>query len=624
MTGEVELTAAEEAEQLALIDELTDYIRAYKHPAADHRGGSSDQQGLAAAAEKDRSTGRGAGSGPDTAIESAAGAAALSGLHEDDFFLGRSRTTAGYNRLIQRHAAAGAIQQGLDILRSMSRRGVTADGATYTAMVRLCGAAPPSATAEERQQLLHHSFGLLSELKEAGLTPTAAFFNALIETSTRLSSADRARSVLTLMAEHGVVADVVTYTSMLSLYRDPSVSVEQLKQLWFDLRNSGHQPDAVAYNTAIRAVAQHGEAEYALMLFNDMQQDGVQASTYTYNALMYACARRPDFYLRAFDLFQQAMAQQYTLDKLSYSILLYAAARNRDVGNAIKLFEQMETAGVTRDTAAYNTMLHCVANSQQQVKCKLAGSVLDMSQRDRMLMAERLLVQMEANSVPIDDRTVLAALRVWTEALRLRTAESKRRELISRYIALDGEQQRLQGRGDFDVRLWEAMLQMYGRARRTKEAVALLQRLEADGLLGSVRPVVLQRLLHVCAQQADDVSGVWLLAAMGRVNVLPSSEQDQRLFDSAQYRLWLQRQHSDKKEGAVPRMADSDRQQLSDQAWFGSKAVKRASRSSSSGRLQHGQSKQQQWMPSKAERKARDTAETRRRRGDKRLAWESR
>jgi len=553
--------------------------------------------------------------------------AALSSLHEDDYFLGRSRSTLGYNQLIQRHAAAGAVQQGLAILQSMSRKGITADSATYSAIVRVCGAAPPSASAEEKERLLRRAFSLLAEMKAAGLSPTAAFFNSLIETCTRLSSTEHARSVLRLMAEHGVAADVVTYTSLLSLYRDPAVGVEQLKQLWFDLRNSGHKPDAVAYNTAIRAVAQHGEAEYALMLFNDMQQDGVRASTYTYNALMYACARRPDFYIRAFDLFQQALAQQHTLDKLSYSILLYAAARNRDVGNAIKLFSQMETAGVARDTAAYNTVLHCIANSQHQLQCKLTGSVLDVSQKDRMVMAERLLVQMEANSVPVDDRTVLAALRVWTEALRLRTAESKRVELIARYVKLDREEQRRQGRGDFDVRLWEAMLRMYGAARRTKEAAALLQRLEADGLLASLRPAVLQRLLHVCAQQADEASGGWLLAAMRRVNVQPGSPEDVRLLDSAEYRQWLQRQHGEKQQGAVPRMADSERQQLSDRAWFGSKALRRPTSSSSSsggGAQQQSDSRRKKWYPSRSERRARERADTHQRAGDKRLAWESR
>ena len=584
------LSEAEEAEQLALIDELTDYIRAYKQPSVD------------------KANARAESSTPPPS------------LHEEDYFLGRPRTTAAYTQLIHNHAAAGAVEQGLAIAQSMSRSGVTPDSGTYAALVRVCGALPASATAAEKERTLRRAFDLLPAMAQAGVAPTVSFFNVLIDACTRLSSPERAQSVLSLMASHGVAADVVTYTSLLAVYRDPGVGVQQLKQLWFDLRNSGHQPDAVAYNTAIRAVAQHGEAEYALMLFNDMAQDGVQASTYTYNALMYACARRPDFYLRAFDLFAQAMAGRHALDKHSYSILLYAAARNRDVGNAIKLFEQMAVAGVERDTAAYNTLLHCIANSQQHTTCKLSGSVLDVSQKDRIVMCERLLVQMEANAVPVDDRTVLAALRVWTEALRLRTAEAKRTELIARYVRLDREEQRRAGRGDFDVRLWEAMLQMYSRARRTAEAVALLQRLEAEGLLASVRAAVLQRALHMCAQQADEASGVWLLQAMRRVNVEAGSEREVRLFDVEQYRQWLQRQSGDKRQGAVPAMAERDRQQLRDRAWFGSKALRQASRPQSP----QGTARRQQWWPSNTERKAREKAEVRRRKEDKRLAWESR
>ena len=148
-----------------------------------------------------------------------------------------------------------------------------------------------------------------------------------------------------------------------------------------------------------------------------------------------------------------------------------------------------------------------------------------------------------------------------------------------------------------------------------------LQRLEADGLLASVRAAVLQRALHMCAQQADEASGVWLLQAMRRVNVQPGSEREVRLFDTEQYRQWLQRQSGDKRQGAVPAMADDDRQQLRDRAWFGSKALRQDSRPHSAQGIAR---QQKQWWPSNMERKARERAEVRQRKGDKRLAWESR
>ena len=488
---------------------------------------------------------------------------------------------------------------------------------TFSALVQVCGSAPPSTAQSRREELTRRAGELLVELKAQRLSPSLRFFNSLLEAWTRLGATSRALIVPSMIAEHGLTVSALTYTSLLSLYRDPSVSFDQLREWWSSVRGADGGVDVVAYNAMIRAAAHHGEAEFALQLFGSLQAEGLQPSAYTYNSLMYACSKRPDFYLKAFDLYQQAIALQYQPDAVMMGTLLYACAINSDLSNAIRIFEQMEVAKVPRDTIAYNCLLQCIANTQMRLKQPLAGTEAQLSQADRMDMSERLLIQMEASDVRIDDRTIYLALKVYTNAGRLRVAEEKREELIRRYVRSSEEEQREQGKGHFSQHLWLLMLTMYCRARRLHDCKRVIDRMDSLGV--QLSPRAFDPLLRLCGVKADSEFGSALLQRMRQLNLRPADERLERLFDVQLFRQHRRAQSEQRKEGAVPALDESERQRIRDSAWFGaSKAKPRAQEQSTPAG-----DRRARWQPSNMERRAVDRESRDRRRREKTLQEEA-
>ena len=570
-----EVLSAEQAEeQLALIDELTDYVRSYRLPSADESEAERQRRRSARLLQ------------PDASIVHA------------DFFYRRQPSTALYNAFIANHALHSAVEQGLQLRERMRVDGIACDEGSYCALVQVCGSAGPECGEKERQRLAAQALQLLHEMETAGIRPSLRFFNCLLSAFIRLQCCSRALSVPELLRARGLQPDKATLSSLLGLYRQ--LSVPQLQAVWSGIT----QPDVVAYDAMLRAAAHHGEAELALRLQAEMRAAGLQLTAFSYNSLLLACARRPDFYLRCFELYEQAVAERLQPDRRMLSILIHACAVNADLGNAVRVFQQMERLGVGRDTAACNSLMAAIAASQRFPQYEMPGAPAAsraLSQSDRMLMAERLLTQMEASSVPVDERSVYLALKVVTAALRLRRAEERRLELIARYVPGDEERQRRDGSGEFSARLWLLLLRMYCRARRARDCRRVMDAMEARGL--SIPQSGFDWMLRVCAVTREEQLGADCLRRMRELNLRPSRAEDERLFDPELYRAWLRQERQRKGDGAVQPMPEQQRSRLREQAALTARGGRRSSSSKPKPAAAEARSV---WRPSRAERRSRD------------------
>lgn len=82
--------------------------------------------------------------------------------------------------------------------------------------------------------------------------------------------------------------------------------------------------------------------ERALNLFEDMAGYQLYPTDVTFNVLINACAKRPDYYNEAFSLLNQ-MQEIYGFqpDKITYNTLLTACARKKDLGQARNILRTM-------------------------------------------------------------------------------------------------------------------------------------------------------------------------------------------------------------------------------------------------------------------------------------------
>jgi pentatricopeptide repeat protein len=110
-----------------------------------------------------------------------------------------------------------------------------------------------------------------------------------------------------------------------------------------------------------------------LNLFEDMAGYQLYPTDVTFNVLINACAKRPDYYNEAFSLLEQ-MQESYGFqpDKITYNTLLTACARKRDLGQARRIFNAMwkdvQTNGMEHsllvpDSQTYTNLFWCYASS---------------------------------------------------------------------------------------------------------------------------------------------------------------------------------------------------------------------------------------------------------------------
>ena len=117
-------------------------------------------------------------------------------------------------------------------------------------------------------------------------------------------------------------------------------------RLFEHMRNEVCRPDTLTFNHMIHVCAKTGHTERALQLYQDMVQDnnaggGLYPLQTTYNALIHACAKRPDYYRQTFTLVSEMEEKGYRLDRIGYNYLLMACCQHGDIQRAKGLWSSM-------------------------------------------------------------------------------------------------------------------------------------------------------------------------------------------------------------------------------------------------------------------------------------------
>lgn len=111
--------------------------------------------------------------------------------------------------------------------------------------------------------------------------------------------------------------------------------------------------------------------ERALNMFEDMTGNRLYPTDVTFNALISACAKRPDYYETAFELFEQMhTVYNFEPDRITYNILLGACARKRELKRVRQIVQTMQASSsqqqhdsmISPDEHTFITLFSCYAN----------------------------------------------------------------------------------------------------------------------------------------------------------------------------------------------------------------------------------------------------------------------
>jgi pentatricopeptide repeat protein len=170
---------------------------------------------------------------------------------------------------------------------------------------------------------------------------------------------ERALAMAQEAKEAGVMPNEVLYGALLSGYAQRG-DFEGATAVWDFLRTSSDapRPDSVLYTAMIHACGKAGKAEKALQLLDEMKEEGLVPTEVTYNAALYAAAKRRDKWQDAKDLFAAMLGAGMEPTEYTLNTLLLCAARAGDVESCRRVvLDLSRTRGAAVSRLSLNTQL---------------------------------------------------------------------------------------------------------------------------------------------------------------------------------------------------------------------------------------------------------------------------
>ncbi|KAJ1666360.1 hypothetical protein EV178_002316 [Coemansia sp. RSA 1646] len=283
-------------------------------------------------------------------------------------------TTAQFNHVIFANTLAGRTDEAVQAYGLMSEANVKPDQTTFANLTM----------AHAKAGDLEAAITMFKKLEEEGLEPTIYSYGTLIQAYKEFDRIDDAFQVYEAMKQRELWPTTPVYNSLIIA----CLKVGDLKRAWgvFEhLRYTISEPDTISFSIMIHACARNGEVEKAMNLFEEMITSQMALSDVTFNSLIHACAVRPDYFDECFRLLHMMEAHGFQPDFYTYNTIIYACARKKNLGLARDIFKDMlkksmdpEYQGLVKvDSITIANMMWVYAGYLKNVKCcswKLAKS----------------------------------------------------------------------------------------------------------------------------------------------------------------------------------------------------------------------------------------------------------
>ncbi|KAJ2557223.1 hypothetical protein EV175_001480 [Coemansia sp. RSA 1933] len=237
---------------------------------------------------------------------------------------------ADFNNVIFANTIAGRTAEAVQAYRLMGEANVKPNQMTFANLTMTYAKAGDLESAVQ----------MFKKLEEEGLEPTIYSYGTLIQAYKEFSRIDDAFRVYEAMKKREMWPNIPVYNSLIVA----CLKVGDLKRAWgvFEhLRYTIPEPNTISFSIMIHACAKNGEVEKAINLFEEMVSNRLALSDVTFNSLIHACAMRPDYFDECFRLLHMMEAHGFQPDFYTYNTIIYACARKKNLGLARDIFKDM-------------------------------------------------------------------------------------------------------------------------------------------------------------------------------------------------------------------------------------------------------------------------------------------
>eukprot|EP01018_Ginkgo_biloba_P020997 Gb_22288 [translate_table: standard] len=279
---------------------------------------------------------------------------------ESDVFIG--------NALIAMYAKCGSIEHARNVFDKMSQKDVV----SWNSMI----------AGYAQNGFCDEAIGLFHQLPLVGINPDSATIACVLLACARLGSLQQGKDIHNYVSRSGLSLDGSVANSLVTMYFKCG-SIENARQVFYKTS----QRDVISWNAMVAGYAQNGRCEEALNIFQEMQWAGVKADSVTITSVLPACAHLTalrqgkeihnyitrngfesdvfvgnaliDMYVKCGNMenARQVFDKMPRRDVISFTTVVVGYTQNGHYDEALKLFQQMELAGMKPDSVTIASVL---------------------------------------------------------------------------------------------------------------------------------------------------------------------------------------------------------------------------------------------------------------------------
>ncbi|KAH9310531.1 hypothetical protein KI387_025566, partial [Taxus chinensis] len=253
----------------------------------------------------------------------------------------RQRDVVSWTAMIVGYAQNTFVENALEFFKQMQLAGVKPNSTTFASVLPACA----KIAALEQGMDIHKS------IMERGFLSDAVVANALVDMYAKCGRIHKAYELFDKMPER----DVISWTAMIAGYAQNGF-VEKSFQTFKQMQLAGVKPDSTTFASVLTACAKIGALEQGMNIHQSIIEYGFLSDIIVVNALidMYAkcgCTHK------AQELFDK-MAQRGVV---SWNAMIAGYAQNGFVEKAVDVSKKMQLSGVKPDSTSFSSVLPAYA-----------------------------------------------------------------------------------------------------------------------------------------------------------------------------------------------------------------------------------------------------------------------
>lgn len=379
-----------------------------------------------------------------------------------------------WTTMISGYAKLGHVKEAFELFYQMQQEGLKPNTMTCMSIIKACSS----------PEMLQWGKSIHAHILNSGCGYNVRVWTALISMYANCRCSEEAFEVYYHMQRVGVVADKVTYMSILNACTGPA-DLSLGKQIHAHIRNSGFDSNVHVGTALISMYAQCGSIEQAFDMFYHMQREGVQLNKITYMSMLKACSNQGAL-KQGKEIHAHIRKFRYEHDVRVGTALISMYGKCGYMKEAFQVYSQMQCEGVGLNNITYMSILNActtpmalewgkqvhadIRKSQFKYDVGVGNALISMYCRCRENKeAFEVYHQMQQEGLKLDAITYMTILNACVSPLALEWGKG-----VHVHIKEAGF--------ETDVRVGNALISMYARGKDIEEAFEVYCQMQLVGV----------------------------------------------------------------------------------------------------------------------------------------------